>query len=384
MILPPLSLYVHIPWCERKCPYCDFNSHLAKDSVDEQAYIDQLLADLDTDLNKFSASLRGRELQSIFIGGGTPSLFKAKSIAALLHGIRKRIPCSQTLEVTLEANPGSSETKKFLGFREAGVNRLSIGAQTFDSHQLKTLGRIHNGNQAIKAAQAAHEAGFDNFNLDIMFGLPNQDTEQALDDVRTAMSLKPSHLSCYQLTIEPNTLFYAKPPKTPQDDALWEMQSVIQQELATQSFQQYEVSAYAQPDRRCQHNLNYWQFGDYLGIGAGAHSKISLNDQQIVRLWKRKHPKTYIETADKWGGHNQVEADQRAFEFMLNALRLNEGFSTELFEHRTGLLISAIEPVLQKHEDRGMLERDRQYIRPTGFGHERLNLMLEDYLPESD
>jgi len=288
------------------------------------------------------------------------------------------------LPLYCKAFKSASETKKFLGFREAGVNRLSIGAQSFNSHQLKTLGRVHNGNHAINAAQAAHQAGFDNFNLDIMFGLPNQDTEQALKDVKTAMSLKPSHLSCYQLTIEPNTLFYAKPPKTPQDDALWEMQSIIQQELAKQSFQQYEVSAYAQPDRRCQHNLNYWQFGDYLGIGAGAHSKISLNDQQIVRLWKRKHPKTYIETADKWGGHNPVEADQRAFEFMLNALRLNEGFSTMLFENRTGLLISAIEPILQKHEDREMLERDGHNIRPTSFGHERLNLMLEDYLPESD
>ena len=266
MLSPPLSLYVHIPWCERKCPYCDFNSHLAKETVDESTYVKQLLLDLDADIKEFQNSLLGRELHSIFIGGGTPSLFSAKSIAQLLDGIKDRIPCATNLEVTLEANPGSSETTKFSGFYQAGVNRLSIGTQSFNAKHLKGLGRIHSDKQALAAGRAAQQAGFDNFNLDIMFGLPNQSIEQALDDVGTAILLKPSHLSCYQLTIEPNTLFYAKPPTTPHDDALWEMQNMIQKELARQGYKQYEVSAYAQEQQQCQHNMNYWQFGDYLGM----------------------------------------------------------------------------------------------------------------------
>ena len=379
--LAPLGLYVHIPWCERKCPYCDFNSHLAKDIVDEAAYVKQLLNDFDTDLQKFESALSGRELSSVFIGGGTPSLFKAESIATLLEGIKQRIAYSPTLEVTLEANPGSSEAEKFLGFRHAGVNRLSIGTQSFNAAHLKSLGRVHNHKQAVAAAHAARKAGFDNFNLDIMFGLPHQSMEQALKDVKTAMSLKPTHLSCYQLTIEPNTLFYAKPPSTPHDDALWEMQSLIQQELKTLQYEQYEVSAYALPQKRCQHNLNYWQFGDYFGIGAGAHGKITLSNGEIERLWKRKHPQSYIDADNKIGGRNKVVQEQIVFEFMLNSLRLNEGFNIELFEQRTGSSIDEIESILSKHEAANMLERNERTIRPTRFGHERLNLMLEDYLP---
>lgn len=383
MIKPPLSLYIHIPWCERKCPYCDFNSHLAKKEVDETAYVEQLLVDLDSDISEFEASLKNRKLISIFIGGGTPSLFSAQSMAILIEEVRQRLDCSESLEVTLEANPGSSNAEKFTGFRQAGINRLSIGTQSFNTSHLKALGRIHNPDQAINAAHAAHQAGFDNFNLDIMFGLPMQTTKQALDDVATALSLKPAHLSCYQLTIEPNTMFYAKPPSIPHDDALWEMQTEIQPILAEQKYHQYEVSAYARADRRCQHNLNYWQFGDYLGVGAGAHSKLSLKNGEIVRLWKRKHPQSYIDATDKIGGRSMVEGDQRAFEFMLNALRLNEGFSEELFENRTGLCISEIKAQLEQHHQAGMLTRDNNHIRPTRFGYERLNSMLEDYLPES-
>lgn len=381
MLPPPLSLYVHIPWCERKCPYCDFNSHLAKETVDESTYVKQLLLDLDADIKEFQNSLLGRELHSIFIGGGTPSLFSAKSIAQLLDGIKDRIPCATNLEVTLEANPGSSETTKFSGFYQAGVNRLSIGTQSFNAKHLKGLGRIHSDKQALAAGRAAQQAGFDNFNLDIMFGLPNQSIEQALDDVGTAISLKPSHLSCYQLTIEPNTLFYAKPPTTPHDDALWEMQNMIQKELARQGYKQYEVSAYAQEQQQCQHNMNYWQFGDYLGIGAGAHGKLSLDDDTIVRLWKRKHPQSYIDADNKLGGRNLVPENQIAFEFMLNALRLNDGFKLKLFEARTGMASREIETLLDKHEQAGMLERSDDIVRPTKFGHERINLMLEDYLP---
>lgn len=381
MIVPPLSLYVHIPWCERKCPYCDFNSHLAKDSVDESAYIEQLLLDLDSDLKEFEFSMVDRQLQSVFIGGGTPSLFSEESISRLLNGIRQRISCSSSLEVTLEANPGSSEVKKFSGFYQAGVNRLSIGTQSFNSEHLRALGRIHSDSQAIDAASAARQAGFNNVNLDIMFGLPEQNIDQALNDVKQAISLKPSHLSCYQLTVEPNTLFYVKPPNTPHDDALWEMQTALQQELARHGYDQYEVSAYAQAQQHCRHNLNYWQFGDYLGIGAGAHSKLSLVDGNIARLWKRKHPQSYIEAGDKVGGRSLVEDKQIAFEFMLNALRLKQGFKLELFEERTGIASADIEHLLHKHEQAGMLERDSRQIRPTKFGHERLNLMLEDYLP---
>ena len=381
MLPPPLSLYVHIPWCERKCPYCDFNSHLANETVDESTYVKQLLLDLDADIKEFQNSLLGRELHSIFIGGGTPSLFSAKSIAQLLDGIKDRIPCATNLEVTLEANPGSSETTKFSGFYQAGVNRLSIGTQSFNAKHLKALGRIHSDKQALAAGRAAQQAGFDNFNLDIMFGLPNQSIEQALDDVGTAILLKPSHLSCYQLTIEPNTLFYAKPPTTPHDDALWEMQNMIQKELVRQGYKQYEVSAYAQEQQQCQHNMNYWQFGDYLGIGAGAHGKLSLDDDTIVRLWKRKHPQSYIDADNKLGGRNLVPENQIAFEFMLNALRLNDGFKLKLFEARTGMASREIETLLDKHEQAGMLERSDDIVRPTKFGHERINLMLEDYLP---
>ena len=381
MNTPPLSLYVHIPWCERKCPYCDFNSHLANAAVDESAYVDELLADLDADLEEFESSICGRSLQSIFIGGGTPSLFNANSISQLLTGVKQRISCSPSLEVTLEANPSSSETDKFCRFREAGVNRLSIGTQSFNPKHLQALGRVHNGDQAVNAARTAQRAGFTNFNLDIMFGLPNQTIEHALEDIKTAIALKPSHLSCYQLTIEPNTLFYAKPPSTPHDDALWEMQTIIQQELAAHGYAQYEVSAYAQAQRHCQHNLNYWQFGDYLGIGAGAHSKLSLDNGDIVRLWKRKHPQSYIDADNKIGGRSVVEKNQLAFEFMLNALRLNQGFKLELFEARTNIASSEIETLLQKHEQAGLLARKDKEIRPTRFGHERLNLMLEDYLP---
>lgn len=271
MSIIPLSLYIHVPWCERKCPYCDFNSHQKRKDIDEERYISTLLADLDTDIDSFGESITGREIRTVFIGGGTPSLFSAQSYQQLFQGLRERLSFSTHAEITLEANPGSSEAEKFSGFREAGINRLSIGVQSFNQAHLAALGRVHNPEEAINAARFARSAGFDNFNLDLMFGLPEQTLEHALNDLAQAIELNPTHLSCYQLTIEPNTLFHHKPPITPDDDTLWEFQSALQSALKLADFQQYEVSAYAKNKKHCQHNLNYWQFGDYLEL-ALAHT----------------------------------------------------------------------------------------------------------------
>jgi len=376
----PLSLYIHIPWCEKKCPYCDFNSHLARTTVDENAYVNELLRDLDADIKKFGQITTEREIQTIFVGGGTPSLFSAQSYDRLFKGLRERLNFSANIEVTLEANPGSSESEKFKGFRQAGINRLSIGVQSFNQKHLQSLGRVHNSQEALRAAGFAREAGFDNFNLDLMFGLPSQDLEQSLADIKQALSLSPTHLSYYQLTIEPNTLFHHNPPITPDDELLWDMQEQLQGELASNGYSQYEVSAYSQNDKRCQHNLNYWQFGDYLGIGAGAHGKLTLESHQISRLWKIKHPNTYIDRDDKTGGADQVATQQIPFEFMMNALRLNHGFNLETFTSRTGLAQTTIQPLLDLHESQGLIKLSDSTIIPTTFGHNMINNMLEDYL----
>ena len=369
--LPPLSLYVHIPWCVRKCPYCDFNSHEARANIPEQDYVDALLRDLEQDLPR----VWGRIVHTVFIGGGTPSLFSPEAIDRLLSGIRARLPLDQNCEITLEANPGTVELERFQGFRAAGVNRLSIGIQSFDDEKLKALGRIHGRAEALRAAEAARAAGFDNFNLDLMFGLPGQTVEQALADMRTAITLSPAHLSAYQLTIEPNTLFHARPPALPDDDSVWEMQSQLQAMLAAADFRQYEVSAYARPGYECRHNLNYWMFGDYLGIGAGAHAKIT-DASGITRLWKVKHPNDYLSNAGTPGGigsTDKLSREHTVTEFMMNALRITAGIPAPLFAERTGLPISVVAGSLQEAETKGLITWDIQSLRPTDAGFRFLN-----------
>lgn len=379
--LPPLSLYIHLPWCARKCPYCDFNSHEKKDALPEREYVQALIHDLEQDLPR----VWGRRVTSIFIGGGTPSLFSPDAIDRLLCGIRARLTVNPDAEITLEANPGSSEMQKFHEFRGAGINRLSIGVQSFNDDLLSSVGRIHGRREAIVAAEAAHAAGFDNFNLDLMFGLPGQRISQAIADVNTAIALEPTHISLYQLTIEPNTLFHHQPPVLPTDDESWQMQEQCQEMLADGGFSQYEVSAYAKAGRQCRHNLNYWQFGDYLGIGAGGHGKITDGSQQgITRISKQKQPQTYLDSAGSpacIGEETALSPDDAAFEFMLNALRLSEGFATPLFTERTGLPLSHIEKPLNQAEQRGLIECDAQEIRPTELGKLYLNNLTEFFLP---
>lgn len=379
--LIPLSLYIHVPWCERKCPYCDFNSHQAKTDINEPAYIDALLADLDADIAEFGDNIQSREIQTVFIGGGTPSLFKSQSYEQLFRGLKQRLNFAANIEITLEANPGSSEMAKFSGFRQAGINRLSIGVQSFNQTHLSKLGRVHSSAEAIAAAQYAKEAGFDNFNLDLMFGLPDQNINQALSDLQQAIELSPTHLSCYQLTIEPNTLFHHNPPITPQEEALWDMQEALQSSLSNSGYHQYEVSAYAKTNRRCQHNLNYWHFGDYLGIGAGAHGKLSTKEG-VYRTWKIKHPNSYLSRNSKLGGKDLITGFTLAFEYMLNALRLNDGFTLSEFEYRTKLDRAAIFELLNKHQNSGLIQQNLDHIQPTPFGHNMLNNMLEDYLDQ--
>jgi len=380
--LPPLSLYVHFPWCVRKCPYCDFNSHAVRGDIPENQYVDALLADLEADLPR----VWGRPVRSIFLGGGTPSLFSPEAIDRLLAGVRARVALVPDAEITLEANPGTVETERFRGYRAAGVNRLSIGIQSFQPEQLKKLGRIHGRDEALSAAQAARAAGFDNFNLDLMFGLPQQTLDEALADLHTALSLRPAHLSLYQLTLEPNTLFHAQPPELPDDDTIATMQEALQAGLAGADFTQYEVSAYAHSGRRCRHNLNYWQFGDYLGIGAGAHAKIS-DANGITRLWKVKQPRDFLASAGTTavlGGEQRLAKEDAAFEFMLNALRLTEGFPPALFAERAGLPLSMLEPALAQATARGLVERNPARICATALGRQFLNDLVALFLPESD
>ncbi len=379
---PPLSLYIHLPWCVRKCPYCDFNSYRLGEELPEQAYIDALIRDLDQDLPR----VWGRRIQSIFLGGGTPSLFSPDSIDALLSAVRARLPFDADSEVTLEANPGSVDLGRFKGFREAGVNRLSIGVQSFEQEKLRALGRIHGREEALRAADAARAAGFDNFNLDLMFGLPNQTVKQALADVRTAIDLAPNHLSVYQLTIEPNTAFYAAPPKLPDDDIRWTIQQQLQEVLRDNGYQQYEVSAYAREGKRCKHNLNYWHFGDYLGIGAGAHGKIS-DAEGISRTRKINQPNAYMGKAGTAQGitdDRRLSQEDVIVEFMMNALRLTDGFPVPLFQERTGLPISVAMNALKTAEQRGLLTQGARTICPTDTGRRFLNDLLCLFLPDGE
>jgi oxygen-independent coproporphyrinogen-3 oxidase len=363
----------------RKCPYCDFNSYRAPDEINERAYIDALLHDLDQDMPR----VWGRRILSIFMGGGTPSLFSPGSIDALLSGVRARLPFDSDTEITLEANPGTVDSERFTGFREAGVNRLSIGIQSFDAEKLKLLGRIHGREEALRAFAAARSAGFTNVNLDLMFGLPQQTPEQALADMQRAIGLAPEHISLYQLTIEPNTVFWAKPPTLPDDDSVWQIQQQLQAQLAHNGYQHYEVSAYAQADKRCRHNLNYWQFGDYLGIGAGAHAKIS-DAHGISRLAKLKHPNAYITKAGTPAGiasEQRLSSQDAVIEFMMNALRLTDGFAKPLFQERTGLSLAVVMPLLESAKAKGLLNWDAHKIAATESGRRFLNDLLCLFLP---
>ena len=341
-----------------------------------------MLVDMDDDLKTFSTALTEREIQTVFIGGGTPSLFSSDNYRKLFTGLRERLRFSDDAEITLEANPGSSEADKFAGFREAGINRLSIGVQSFNQKHLSKLGRVHNAKEAIAAAAHARQAGFTNFNLDLMFGLPEQDIDQAIADLKQAINLEPSHLSCYQLTIEPNTLFHHNPPVTPDDEALWDMQEALQEQLSAAGYKQYEVSAYAKQSRQCKHNLNYWNFGDYIGIGAGAHGKITC-ESGIHRTWKVKHPNSYLKQPRKMGGTNEIVGNNISFEYMLNALRLNKGFDLHDFENRTGQSRDSIDDLLSKHQDLNLISLNNSMVVPTQFGHNMLNSMLEDYLEKA-
>jgi putative oxygen-independent coproporphyrinogen III oxidase len=380
--LPPLALYIHIPWCVRKCPYCDFNSHGASQDLPVQRYVDALLADLEQDL----PLIWGRPVSSIFFGGGTPSLFSAEAIGTILRGVASRLPLRPGLEITLEANPGTTEFDRFEAYREAGVNRLSFGVQSFDDDCLTRLGRIHDSAQAEHAFHSARNAGFDNINLDLMYALPGQNLAMALSDLRRAVALAPEHLSHYQLTLEPNTLFAARPPEQlPDEDSAWDMQEACQETLAENGYTQYEVSAYAQPERGCAHNLNYWRFGDYLGIGAGAHAKLTLPaTQQVLRRWKIKHPQAYLDHAhgaQRIGGDEYIAPDARPFEFMLNALRLNEGADLVSFEARTGLARDVLQSAFSTAEKRGWLEIKGNRFRASALGQRFLNDLVALFLP---
>lgn len=375
--LPPLSLYIHFPWCVKKCPYCDFNSHEVKGSFDEAAY----LAAVRTDLEHALPLIWGRKIYTIFIGGGTPSLMSAAGLDRLLSDVRTLLPVDIDAEITMEANPGTFETEKFRSYRDSGINRLSIGIQSFNSGHLQALGRIHNGDEAMKAVAIAQKY-FDNFNLDLMFALPGQTLEQARQDVETAISLAPPHLSLYHLTLEPNTYFAKYPPMIPDDDLSAEMQDLIQGKMSAAGYVNYEVSAYAKPGRESRHNLNYWNFGDYLGIGAGAHSKLSF-PHRVVRQARYKQPKAFIDAAMNGNAVQEsveIGRHEMGFEFMLNALRLNEGFAVNLFYERTGLLLNNIEKELSLAEQKGLLYRDHQRIQPTELGKRFLNDLQQLFL----
>lgn len=375
--LPPLSLYIHIPWCIKKCPYCDFNSHEAKNAIPEDEYLIALRLDLEHAL----PAIWGRKIYTIFIGGGTPSLLSAAGLDRLLSDVRTLLPLDAAVEITMEANPGTFEAEKFRSYRASGVNRLSIGIQSFNHQHLKALGRIHDGDEARKAIEIA-QTHFDNFNLDLMYALPNQTLAEAISDVQTAIASGAPHLSLYHLTLEPNTLFAKYPPSLPDDDASAEMQEEITALMLDAGYQHYEVSAYAKVNHQARHNLNYWQFGDYLGIGAGAHSKLSF-PHRVVREMRYKNPKAYMEAVLE-GREIQESAeiarDDLAFEFMLNTLRLQNGFPVNLFEERTGLSLVTIEHTLQNAEQKGLIYRDHQHIRATELGMRFLNDLQQMFL----
>ena len=373
----PLALYVHVPWCVQKCPYCDFNSHTLKQSVPEKEYIAHLLADLDQDLKY----VQGRALQSIFIGGGTPSLLSAEAILQLLQGIGKRIAFSPNIEITLEANPGTIETGRFAGFVQAGVTRISIGVQSFQTKHLKTLGRIHDNRQAFAAIKQANEVGLRTYNMDLMHGLPQQSIVEGLSDLETALSFAPPHLSWYQLTIEPNTQFASKPPVLPEDEVLWNIQERGHALLKAAGYDQYEVSAYAKPGQQCQHNLNYWQFGDYLGIGCGAHGKVTYNGA-IIRTEKIKHPRGYMDLQqDYLYRSNQVNDEDVPFEYFMNRLRLFAPFTLEDYEvHTLQPLPQQTLNVIDRALESGFLIQSKRQITLTSQGQRYLNTLLAEFI----
>jgi putative oxygen-independent coproporphyrinogen III oxidase len=376
---PPLSLYIHIPWCVRKCPYCDFNSHEARQEIPEAAYVDALIADLE----QATPLVWGRKIRSVFFGGGTPSIFSAESIDKILSHVRMLTPLEYGAEVTLEANPGTVDIANFKGYRDAGVNRVSLGIQSFQPQYLKALGRIHDREQALAAAELALNT-FEKVNLDVMYALPEQSLEDALLDAETACQIKPAHLSFYHLTLEPNTPFHRTPPSLPDDDTSATMQEEIEKILAANGYQHYETSGFAQPGQQCQHNLNYWTFGDYLGIGAGAHSKLSFHDR-IIRQSRHKHPKRYLEsvtTGQVVDSEWQIGREDLAFEFMMNALRLVDGVEAGLFQQRTGLPLRVIQAQMEEAQRKGLLEQVGGVIKPTLLGQRFLNTLLEMFLPE--
>jgi oxygen-independent coproporphyrinogen-3 oxidase len=376
--LPPLSLYVHIPWCLRKCPYCDFNSHEQRGDVPEEAYVDALVADLESTLE----NVWGRRIHTIFIGGGTPSLFSPGAIERLITAVRTRLQVLPDAEITMEANPGTFEAARFRGYRDAGVNRLSIGVQSFDDAKLASLGRVHGADEARRALAVALEC-FPTVNADLMYALPGQSIEQALADVREAAALGVPHISAYHLTLEPDTHFHRFPPQLPDEDASADMQEAIEALLAAAGYEHYETSAFARPGERARHNLNYWTFGDYIGIGAGAHGKLSFRDR-IVREVRSRKPQTYLRAAlagNAVAERREVEAAELPFEFMLNALRLIEGFPAALFEQRTGMALASIVPQLERAQADGLIERDHARIRPTQRGQRFLNEAIERFLP---
>jgi oxygen-independent coproporphyrinogen-3 oxidase len=382
LIPPPLSLYVHMPWCVRKCPYCDFNSHGVRGTPAYADYVDVLLADLDADLRDMGDALHGRRIETVFFGGGTPSLFSPELVGRFLDGAKERLPFAAHAEVTLETNPGTVEHGRFDGYLAAGVNRISFGVQSFDNGKLHRLGRIHSASEAANAVRSAQDAGLDNINIDLMYALPEQDLAGALDDVDKAIALAPTHISHYQLTLEPNTAFAANPPPLPDDDAAWTIQEACEVRLAEGGFGQYEVSAYARPDRRCAHNLNYWRFGDYLGIGAGAHGKIS-DAGGVRRRWKTRLPAAYLAAGGQQariGGDGYVGTDDLPFEYMLNALRLIDGVPMADFSARTGLPAATIAQGLATGVARGWLVDDPAALRTTALGQRFLNDVIEAFM----
>ncbi|MCG6965861.1 MAG: radical SAM family heme chaperone HemW [Chromatiaceae bacterium] len=376
----PLSLYVHIPWCARKCPYCDFNSHAARDPLDQAGYVDALLLDLDHETMRQPLPAVG----SVFIGGGTPSLFDGAAIGRLLDGVARRLTLAADLEITLEANPGTAEAGRFADYLGAGVNRLSLGVQSLDDRRLAALGRIHSAREALDAYRMARAAGFDNINLDLMYGLPGQALDGALEDLRQVVALGPEHLSWYQLTLEPNTLFHHHPPTLPDDDTLAGMMDAGQAMLAEAGYRQYEISAYAQAGRRCRHNLNYWEFGDYLGIGAGAHGKLTAPGSVIRRRSKQRQPAAYIAAAAQGAIHDERELDSTDLpvEFFLNALRLNAGVPAQLFGQRTGLSLQDIAAPLARARAQGLIGTDASRLQPTPLGLRYLNDLLALFEPD--
>ncbi len=398
MIDASLALYVHMPWCVRKCPYCDFNSHQLTSAGPDDAYIDALLRDFDLELPR----LTGRRIDTVFFGGGTPSLFRPEEFNRLLQALRRRIEFAADVEITMEANPGTIERGRFAGYRDAGINRVSLGAQTFAPRALEVLGRIHSAEDTHRAVEELRAAGLENFNLDLMYALPHQTLEEALADVRAACALCPTHISHYQLTLEPGTVFHSRPPPLPDEDAAWEMQAACQQLLAAAGYSQYEVSAYARESRRCRHNVNYWLFGDYVGIGAGAHGKLSCAlPRRILRTVKPKQPREYQEQVKSGSviGESSLIADSDLpFEYMLNALRLNEGFSLHDYRRQTGLEWESIEHKIIEAEGRGLLEptvdlpgwkptdlpgwkpTDQSGWRPTELGRRFLNDLQLSFL----